>query len=146
MFASAGQDPTPTRPYGHRTRETLQLVDTVYERVLRTQQVDVEHDGEGARLILPVTGRGDAIGLLELILPHYPDAQIVADVAATAHVLAYIVVANRRQADLFEWGQRTTPFSLAAEIQRRLLPSSFTLRSRTVHHFRLDRTGQRRRR
>ena len=36
------------------------------------------------------------------------------------------MVANRRHTDLFEWGQRTTPFSLAAEIQRRLLPSSFT--------------------
>ena len=35
-------------------------------------------------------------------------------------------MANRRHTDLFEWGQRTTPFSLAAEIQRRLLPGSFT--------------------
>ena len=111
---------------GLRTRETLQLADTVYERVLRTQQVDVHGADGGARLILPVTDRGDAIGLLELILPHYPDAQVVADVAAAAHALAYVVVANRRHTDLFEWGQRTTPFSLAAEIQRRLLPDSFT--------------------
>ena len=59
-------------------------------------------------------------------MPHYPDAQVVADVAAAAHALAYVVVANRRHTDLFEWGQRTTPFSLAAEIQRRLLPGSFT--------------------
>jgi serine phosphatase RsbU (regulator of sigma subunit) len=36
------------------------------------------------------------------------------------------VVANRRHTDLFEWGQRSSPFSLAAEIQRRLLPSAFT--------------------
>jgi len=50
----------------------------------------------------------------------------VADVAAAAHALAYVVIAARRHTDVFEWGQRTTPFSLAAEIQRRLLPSSYT--------------------
>ena len=43
-----------------------------------------------------------------------------------AHQLAYMVIANRRYTDLFEWGQRTVPLSLAAEIQRRLLPASFT--------------------
>ncbi len=47
-------------------------------------------------------------------------------VAAAGHALAYVLIANRRHTDLFEWGQRTTPFSLAAEIQRRLLPASFT--------------------
>jgi len=47
-------------------------------------------------------------------------------VSRAAHTLAFVVIANRRHTDLFEWGQRTTPFTLAAEIQRRLLPSSFT--------------------
>ncbi|MBW0090203.1 serine/threonine-protein phosphatase [Pseudonocardia sp. KRD-184] len=109
-----------------RNRETLQLDGTAYEQVLRTQQADLSRLGDGAQLILPVTDRGDAIGLLELLLPDYPTEQVVADVVAAAHALAYIVVANRRHTDLFEWGQRSTPFSLAAEIQRRLLPSSFT--------------------
>src|SRR3954469_2868749 len=112
--------------HGVRSRETLPLANTVYQRGLRTQQVDVSAIDDGAQLVLPVTDRGDAIGVLELILPHHPDAQVVADVAAAAHALAYVVVANRRHTDLFEWGQRTTPFSLAAEIQRRLLPGSFT--------------------
>ena len=47
-------------------------------------------------------------------------------VSRAAHTLAFVVIANRRHTDLFEWGQRTTPFTLAAEIQRRLLPPSFT--------------------
>lgn len=34
------------------------------------------------------------------------------------------MVTSRRYTDLFEWGQRTTPPSLAAEIQRRLLPAA----------------------
>jgi serine phosphatase RsbU (regulator of sigma subunit) len=40
--------------------------------------------------------------------------------------LAYVVIANRRYTDLFEWGQRSVPLSLAAEIQHRLLPGAFT--------------------
>jgi hypothetical protein len=51
---------------------------------------------------------------------------MVTDIATAGHALAYIVVANRRHTDLFEWGQRSAPFSLAAEIQRRLLPGAFT--------------------
>jgi serine phosphatase RsbU (regulator of sigma subunit) len=36
------------------------------------------------------------------------------------------VIANRRHTDLFEWGQRTRPLSLSAEIQHRLLPGPQT--------------------
>ncbi|MGY1617506.1 PP2C family protein-serine/threonine phosphatase [Geodermatophilus sp. SYSU D00691] len=116
---------------GSRTRsaeqaETVPLPGSRYERVLRTQVADVQPVDEGARLVVPVTDRGDAIGLIELDLPGPPGAEVVADVAAAAHALAYVVIAARRHTDVFEWGQRTTPFSLAAEIQRRLLPSSYT--------------------
>jgi serine phosphatase RsbU (regulator of sigma subunit) len=106
--------------------EQVQLPGTVYEQVLTTQQVDVREVDAGARLTVPVTDRGDAIGLIELDLPYHPDERAVADIAAAGHALAYIVVANRRHTDLFEWGQRSTPFTLAAEIQRRLLPNAFT--------------------
>ena len=37
-----------------------------------------------------------------------------------------MVVANRRHTDLYEWGQRTRPLSLSAEIQHRLLPGPQT--------------------
>ena len=114
------------RRQGTAQAETVDLVGTVYDRVLRTQRVDVHERDGGARVIVPVTDRGDAIGVLELSLPRYPDEQVIADIAATAHALAYVVIANRRHTDLFEWGQRTTLFSLAAEIQRRLLPASYT--------------------
>ncbi len=106
--------------------EQVQLPGTVYEKVLISQQVDLREIGGGVQLTVPVTDRGDAIGLIELDLPYHPDAGVVADIAAAGHALAYIVVANRRHTDLFEWGQRSTPFTLAAEIQRRLLPAAFT--------------------
>jgi serine phosphatase RsbU (regulator of sigma subunit) len=106
--------------------ETLPLSGTVYERVLRTQVVDVRALDDGVRAVVPVSDRGDAIGLLELDLPAHPTETLLADVATAGHALAYLVIAARRYTDVFEWGQRTTPFSLAAEIQRRLLPASYT--------------------
>lgn len=50
----------------------------------------------------------------------------MAYLAAAAHALAYVVIADRQHTDLYEWGQRGTPLSLAAEIQRQLLPGSYT--------------------
>jgi serine phosphatase RsbU (regulator of sigma subunit) len=64
--------------------------------------------------------------VLELSLPRAPDEQTLTDVALAAHVLAYVVIANRRFTDLVEWGQRSVQLSLAAEIQHRLLPGSYT--------------------
>ena len=125
-FSTGASGAPGVRRRGAEKAETVPLGGTAYERVLRTQQVNVEELAEGVRLIVPVTDRGDAIGVIELIVPGTPDEQVVADVAATAHALAYVIIANRRHTDLFEWGQRTTPFSLAAEIQRRLLPTSYT--------------------
>ena len=64
--------------------------------------------GGGQWLVLaPVTERGEAIGVLELTLPGRPDAADVAQVARLAHVLAFVVIANRRHTDLYEWGQRS---------------------------------------
>jgi hypothetical protein len=75
---------------------------------------------------VPVTERGDAMGVLEMTVPWRPSEHDVADVQECARALAYVVVGCRRHTDLFEWAQRSLPFSLAAEIQRRLLPAAFT--------------------
>lgn len=80
-------------------------------------------DGAGQRVVAPVTNRGDTIGVLELTLPDGTD-ELLAQVADAAHALAYIVVTDRRFTDLYHWGKRTTPLTLAAEIQRGLLPSA----------------------
>jgi serine phosphatase RsbU (regulator of sigma subunit) len=96
------------------------------EQALRTQQVHVEATDGQFVVRAPVTQRGEAIGLLEMVLPAEPTEAAVRRVSRAAHTLAFVVIANRRHTDLFEWGQRTTPFTLAAEIQRRLLPASFT--------------------
>ncbi|GHH79378.1 hypothetical protein GCM10018781_57290 [Kitasatospora indigofera] len=104
----------------------ISLRGTLYDDVIRTQQPKVQ-DGAGnalVRVLAPVTNRGDAIGLLELFLPAVPSAKVMREISETAHALAYIVIANRSFTDVYQWGRRTTPLSLAAEIQHRLLPAS----------------------
>jgi serine phosphatase RsbU (regulator of sigma subunit) len=105
------------------------------EQAVRTQQVQVVSPGAGRAasndggqwlVLAPVTERGEAIGVLELTVPDRPEAGALAEVARLAHVLAFVVIANRRHTDLYEWGQRTRPLSLSAEIQHRLLPGPQT--------------------
>jgi serine phosphatase RsbU (regulator of sigma subunit) len=116
------------RSQGEETAERVPLTGTPHGRALASQAVEmvVEDGDRGARLFAPVTSRGEAVGVLELGLDDFPAEQTVADVALAAHFLAYVVIANRRYTDLFEWGQRSVPLSLAAEIQHRLLPGAFT--------------------
>ena len=105
------------------------------EEALRTQTVqvvpptlwDAPDDEPGTWLVLaPVTERGEALGLLQLSLPGEPDAAVLSQISQISSMLAFVVIANRRHTDLFEWGQRSTLFTLPAEIQRRLLPAAFT--------------------
>ena len=127
----AGND-AATRTHGEETAQRVALADSTHGRVLASQHVEAEScpDGRGgfagARVLAPVTNRGEAIGVLELRLPESPDDQTLAEVALAAHALAYVVIANRRFTDLFEWGQRSVPLSVAAEMQHRLLPASYT--------------------
>ena len=99
---------------------------TVYDEVLRRQRIVRLDEGGGERVLVPVTESGDALGVIDLHLPREADAQVFADIAAVAEALARIVIASRRHSDLMDWAQDTSPFSLAAEIQRRLLPGSYT--------------------
>ena len=118
------------RTQGRETAERVPLVGTPHGRALAGQAVEIDSgdgDGDGeTRLYAPVTNRGEAIGLLELRLADAPDEHALADVALAAHALAYVVIANRRFTDLYAWGQRSVRLSLAAEIQHRLLPGSYT--------------------
>lgn len=115
-----------TRTQGRETAERVPLAGSPHGLALRNQAIEVEDGAGESRLFAPVTNRGEAIGVLELSLPESPDEQTLVDVAFAAHALAYVVIANRRFTDLFEWGQRSVRLSLAAEIQHRLLPGAFT--------------------
>ncbi|TXL88055.1 PP2C family protein-serine/threonine phosphatase [Streptomyces sp. IB2014 016-6] len=102
----------------------IRLAGSVYDQVLRTQElVQAPDAGHGKRVLAPVTNRGDTIGVLELSLPHVSQ-EILDEIREAAHALAYIIVTDRRFTDLYRWGQRATPLTLAAEIQRQLLPGA----------------------
>lgn len=102
------------------------LGDSAHGSVLTAQTSRVDRDTLGWRVLAPVTNRGEAIGVLELSVTQEPDESRLSDIALAAHALAYIVIANRRFTDLYEWGQRSVPLTLAAEIQHRLLPDAYT--------------------
>lgn len=120
--------------FGTSEPEPLPLAGTVYERVIRSQQLWLDTGDHGgafagtgqAQVIAPVSDRGDAIGVLELTLSAPPDHETLKRISEAAHALAYVVIVNRRFTDLYEWGRRTKRLSLASEIQHQLLPESFT--------------------
>ncbi|CAN5216011.1 PP2C family protein-serine/threonine phosphatase [soil metagenome] len=106
--------------------EEVPLEQPPYWQVIRTQEPQVSSEGRQVFVTAPVTNRGDVIGVLELVLEHQPGPEILQFVAEAGLALAYVVIANRRFTDLYEWGRRTAPFTLAAEIQHGLLPKSTT--------------------
>ncbi|GAB2746228.1 PP2C family protein-serine/threonine phosphatase [Streptomyces bullii] len=104
--------------------ERIDLRGSVYDTVLQSQRQHVEPDGLGGRRVIsPVTNRGDCIGVLEVTL-QCADDTVLRQISEAAHALAYIIVTDRRFTDLYHAGRRTTPTSLAAEIQHQLLPSA----------------------
>ncbi|MFD5293335.1 PP2C family protein-serine/threonine phosphatase [Streptomyces rochei] len=112
-----------TAPQEHGA-DQVPLAGSLYDEVLRTQKVVRVPEGtHGQRVLAPVTNRGDTIGVLELRLTHVTQ-DVREQVEEAAHALAYIIVTDRRFTDLYHWGNRTATVTLAAEIQRQLLPSA----------------------
>ncbi|MGW1093609.1 GAF domain-containing protein, partial [Streptomyces sp. NPDC002596] len=106
-----------------RRADQIPLAGSIYDKVLRTQKLVQGPDGDVQQVVAPVTNRGDTIGVLELFLPQSTQ-EVLEQVEEAAHALAYIIVTDRRFTDLYHWGERTTTLTLAAEIQRQLLPSA----------------------
>ena len=111
---------------GRERGEVVPMAGSAYGRALREQAIEVRTDDGDVLVYAPVSSRGEAVGVLELRLGYEPDEHVLSTIAGAARALAYVVIANRRFTDLFEWGQRSVPLSLEAEIQHRLLPASYT--------------------
>ncbi len=97
-----------------------------YSEALRQQEIQVVSTRPDVRVLAPVTSRGESVGVLEMVLPTEPTVEVCSYMGAACRALAYVVAGNRQFTDSYEWGMRSTNFSLAAEIQRRLLPSAFS--------------------
>jgi serine phosphatase RsbU (regulator of sigma subunit) len=133
--ADSGNPPTPQeRREAEESATVLPFDRGPEEQAVRTQTVKVLSPGRSVgaqpsdqwRVLAPVTERGEVIGLLEIIVPDEPSSETVDEIAQLAHLLAFVIIANRRHTDLYEWGQRTRPLSLSAEIQHGLLPGPQT--------------------
>ncbi|WP_320781822.1 PP2C family protein-serine/threonine phosphatase [Streptomyces sp. CRN 30] len=77
----------------------------------------------GERLHLPVTVRGDRLGVLSVTLPAGArDDDRLAELAEIAEVLGHEVIVAERDTDLYLRARRTDRLTLAAEMQWQLLP------------------------
>lgn len=86
-------------------------------------QVPVEEsEPSGLRVFLPVAVRAERIGVLEVLLPESPSAELREELQRAAVVVGYVITTARRYTDLFERVRRRRDLILAAEIQWELLP------------------------
>lgn len=105
--------------------ERLPLSDSLAGLAWRDQRIHVD-----SSVWVPVTVRGDALGVLEIRSPDDIGDHGLTDglhraLTAVAHCLGYILVANRLHTDSYEVARRSTPFALSMEIQQRLLPQAY---------------------
>jgi len=92
-------------------------------RAFRGQEVVVVADGRGALACVPVSFRGEQLGVLRVGLPDRPDAEMVAGLSQVGSLVAHMVILASRYTDVFERARRLQPFSLPAELQWVLLPA-----------------------
>ena len=111
----------PLRP----AHEHVLIAGTPAGTALGSQQTQVSRDDDGVWVHVPVSERGEAVGVLELLLAEEPAAPVMEYLRSAGHALAYVIIADRRFSDLYELGQRSAALTLEAEIQRRLLPASY---------------------
>jgi hypothetical protein len=125
---SPGDSPAADDVLDHVVR--VPLAGSLHDQALTAQRVVVEQSADGERLFAPVTDRGDAIGVLELVLPPGLEPQQVSAmcgfVASAAGALAYVIILARGRdtapaaAGLVHLrGGRVHPGGLAGAVERR---------------------------
>lgn len=80
------------------------------------------NDAGESELYLPISIRGDRMGVLQLRLPVEPAAEKLDELGDLATVIAYALQAAARQSDLLHRGSRSHRLTLAGELQWQLLP------------------------
>ncbi|MEU8651705.1 PP2C family protein-serine/threonine phosphatase [Streptomyces sp. NPDC048737] len=110
---------------GPRDQEPVSVDDSAAGRAFGAQEPYVEPAGSGrVRAHLPVSVRGDRLGVLSVTLPEdsgAPDA--LGELAEVAQVLGHEVVVAERVTDLYLRARRRERLTLAAEMQWQLLPA-----------------------
>jgi hypothetical protein len=103
--------------------EPVPLASSAAGQAFTSQEPKAENDGgAGARLYLPVTVRGDRLGVLMVALPAHLDPATLEKLSALATVVGHELLVAERDTDLFLQARRLKRLSLAAEMQWQLLP------------------------
>ncbi|MFG3226888.1 PP2C family protein-serine/threonine phosphatase [Kitasatospora sp. NPDC048194] len=105
------------------TDEPISVHNTAPGRAFGSQEPFVEASGQGSRVHLPVTVRGDRLGVLTLSLPEEsvsPD--VLGELREIAEILGHEVIVAERDTDVYLQARRRSRLTLAAEMQWQLLP------------------------
>ncbi|MET7322734.1 PP2C family protein-serine/threonine phosphatase [Streptomyces sp. NPDC005549] len=106
------------------TMEPVSVHNSPAGRAFGSQEPYREDAGDGrARLHLPVSVRGDRLGVLSVTLPgDDPARERESELAEIASVLGHEVMVAERDTDLYLQARRRDRLTLAAEMQWQLLP------------------------
>lgn len=92
-------------------------------REQRPVEVPLAGNGGSHLVFLPVSMRGERLGVLCVELPRVPDRSTVESLARVATALSHVVYSTARYTDAFERARRRRRLSLPAEMQWALLPA-----------------------
>ncbi|MFF8414068.1 PP2C family protein-serine/threonine phosphatase [Streptomyces omiyaensis] len=97
--------------------------DSPQGRAFGAQEPYVLREAESLRLHLPVTVRGDRLGVLTAVLPPDTDLRpLLPALAQLCEALGHEILVAERDTDLYVLARRATRLTLAAEMQWQLLP------------------------
>ena len=99
-------------------RQELAIEATMAGRAFRRVEVVTSSATGGSyRLWLPLLDGVERLGVVEVVLPAEPDADLQEDFRALISLVAELIVAHGAYGDVFTRLRRRRTFSLAAEIQ-----------------------------
>ncbi|MEV1043985.1 PP2C family protein-serine/threonine phosphatase [Streptomyces sp. NPDC049916] len=114
------------KPLDHPEGEPLSLDNSPEGRAFGSQEPreqQVRHD-EAVDHHLPVTVRGERLGILTVRLPKtLSTPEVVGELTRVADLLGHEILVAERDTDLYQRARRTTRLTLAAEMQWQLLPA-----------------------
>ncbi|MFC9251360.1 PP2C family protein-serine/threonine phosphatase [Amycolatopsis thailandensis] len=104
------------------TTDPLPVAGTTAGEAFTTQCATFETVEDGVRAHLPVSVRGDRLGVLVVTLPEDQEPPVWAELGRFAEALAHEVFVADRDTDLYVQARRSSRLTLAAEMQWQLLP------------------------
>ncbi|ANZ43265.1 phosphatase [Lentzea guizhouensis] len=112
------------------TSQPIPVNGSVPGQAFGAQQEFVErHADSTVTAYLPVTVRGDRLGVLAVGLPKTPAPDVLAELVTIAQTLGHEIVVAERDTDLYLQARRAARLTLAAEMQWQLLPGRSCKRS-----------------